>query len=141
MNGRLTLVLSSIMAATPIAIHTASAAPCSPPSSTSSSLLAKYKFLATTTNPILVAHRQTRGLPAVAANQVELVADTTTCRQAVDAYNNALAPDAATTTQLHVFRFGSTRYVVFDELRKAGEWIMSVVFSSNFAQIISHGSD
>lgn len=141
MNIRHPFLMCAVMAVTVMPIRPASALPCSASSPSSGIVLAKYKSIAATTDPILANVRQARGLPAISAAAVVMVTDTAICRQAIGAYNNALAPDSATTTQLHVIRFGSTRYVVFDELRKAGEWIMSIVFDPSFSQIISRGSE
>ncbi|HEX6573468.1 MAG TPA: hypothetical protein VF042_00740 [Gemmatimonadaceae bacterium] len=141
MTATIRVLIFSFATATIFSARPAAALSCSVPSNASTGILAKYKWLATTTDPVVVAHRQAKGLFALAATEVTLVTDSVVCRQAVSAYNGALAPDSITTTQLHVIRFGPTRYVVFDELRKAGEWIISFVFTSSFAQVLSRGSE
>lgn len=122
-------------------LSVAADSPCSTPNDGSATLLASYKWLATATDTSNVARRQAMGLSSIAASEVSLVADTAVCRTAVNAINNALLPESATTTEVHVLRFGATRYVVFDEFRTAGEWIYRVIFNASFSQVFNIGRD
>ena len=128
-----------LLAVTLAALHprAASASPCSTNAETADILLKKLKWLAETTDPANVTARQVQSLPNIAATQVTLVADTTICRSALNAYNGALLPDSRTSTSVVVVRFGSTRFVVIDELRTAGEWLYTVVFNAAFTQVYS----
>jgi len=117
------------------------ALPCSTPGDLSANLVATYKWLATATDTSNVARRLKMGLPAIESSEVTLVADTAVCRNAVNAFNAALLPDSATTTEVYVIRFGSTRYVVVDDLRRAGEWAYRVIFDSAFTQVLNVGRD
>ena len=131
------LASASITSARPAAVDS----PCSTQGDVSTALLSSYKWLATATDTSNVASRQTMGLPAIAASEVSLVADTAVCRTAVNAFNNALLPEAASTLSVHVIRFGPTRYAVFDENRMAGEWIYRVIFNTAFTQVVNIGRD
>ena len=88
-----------------------------------------------------MTYRQDKGLTAVARGEVAPIVEPSLCSRAVEAFNKAFAPEPETTTQVHVIRFGSTRYVVADESRRAGQWIYSAVFDSSFAKVLSRGNE
>jgi hypothetical protein len=121
--------------------HARATSPCHRPNETSQILIQRYKWLATTIESTTVADRQAKGLPAIPSSEVALVADSAVCRLAVRAFNYAFAPDSASTTEVHVIRFGPTRYVVIDESRRAGEWLYRAVFDSTFVMVMSRGRE
>lgn len=117
------------------------AAPCSPQNQLGQDLLASYRWLAETDDSLNVVERRSKGLFAVPRAEVELSSDRKVCSRAVRAFNIAFAPEPATTKEVHVIRFGRTRYVVVDESRKAGEWIYSAVFDSSLNTVLSLGRE
>jgi hypothetical protein len=100
-------------------------------------MLTMYRNTATITDTAFNTWRSSIGLFAVDSNQVKLVSDTTVCRSALSAYNNALLPDSVQSTAVDVIRYGSTRYIVGDSARNGGEWTPHVVFDTLFAQVIA----
>jgi hypothetical protein len=145
--NRLTLaiVLSLLVGCTPASrtpdIPLQRTSPCSKSNETSRILLQRYSWLATTTEPFTVAERADKGLTATSPSGVTLVEDPAVCRSAVKAFNAAFAPDPATTTEVHVIRFGSIGYIVVDEFRTAGEWLYSAVFDPTFTKVLSRGRE
>ena len=115
--------------------------PCSQPNETSQILLSSYRWLATTTSAPNVEDRQSMGLQSLSASDVSLVDNPTICSRAIVAFNRAFEPDPPTTKEVHVLRFGATRYVVVDEYRRAGEWIYRATFDSSFRQVLSRGRE
>jgi hypothetical protein len=65
--------------------------PCRPPGITSADMLSDYQYVAQATDPVNMGWRQRLGLFTVPSAQVVIVSDTTTCRRALNAYNNCAA--------------------------------------------------
>jgi hypothetical protein len=71
----------------------------------------------------------------VVTSQIAIVADTTTCRRAANAYSTAVAiPDE--NRLVHTVRAG-IRYVVIDPTHHSGDYRVGVTFDSSFTQILS----
>jgi hypothetical protein len=100
-------------------------------------MLSMYRWTAILSDSSANNYRQGLGLSALDSNQVTLVSDTTTCRSAVNAYNNALAPDSLQSTAVDVVKYGTTRYIVADSSRARSEWTPAVVFNATFTQVIA----
>jgi hypothetical protein len=109
----------------------AQSTPCRGPDAFSTRAVADMKRLVTTTDPLMVSFRTTVGLPAVAADQVTLVSDSTVCRQVVSAYDSA-SQVPAPTDGLYVLQVGGN-YVAADPSAPAGEWVTWFRFDSTFA--------
>jgi hypothetical protein len=71
------------------------------------------------------------GLSQVDSSTVVLVTDSTTCSNALKAYNTALGFGLLRSDAVHVIRVGSA-YVVRDPVERAGEFAADVVLDSRF---------
>jgi hypothetical protein len=75
------------------------------------------------------------GLPRVAANQIQLVTNTNTCKKAVAAYRTATGQPSSPTSA-YVIRVGTTRLIVIHPSYGAGEFRSHIVLNaSNYAYI------
>lgn len=75
------------------------------------------------------------GVARVATSQIAVVADTTTCARAANAYSAAIeVPDG--NRLVHAIRTG-IRYVVIDPSYHSGSYRVGVTFDSSFTQIVS----
>lgn len=75
------------------------------------------------------------GIPLLSANQVTFVTDSTSCRQASAAYTQAEG-DNVSGRLVYLLRLGSSRYLVVDKNKYAGEWLIVWVFDSAFTPLI-----
>jgi hypothetical protein len=75
------------------------------------------------------------GVSRVGTSQIAIIADTTSCRRAADAYSSAVAiPDS--NRMVHTIKVG-IRYVVIDPSHYAGSYKVGVTFDSSFTQTLS----
>jgi hypothetical protein len=133
----LILILTGV---TTLGNHTDAPPACAAIDETSTDILEDYRWTDTTTDTATVSWRQRSSLPTVAATQIVLVANTTVCRRAVNAYNSILAAqlgDNRQSVSATVIKWGNTRYAVADTLHNAGEWTLHLVTDSSFTQSLS----
>jgi hypothetical protein len=90
--------------------------------------IGKIKMIVTTDTQ----SRRIVGLPAMSADSVTAVTDTSVCRRAATAYGRSLTPpDTISARTVSVVRAGSSYYVVSDSTRYSGEWGAAFLFSSS----------
>lgn len=92
-----------------------------------------YAGIASRTDPASVASRAASGVPTVAATSVRLVADTTVCRTASNAFDGHVQ-QARPTTPVIVLEIGDRRIVIKDT-GLSGRWI-NMLFSQDFATFL-----
>ena len=86
------------------------------------------------TDSLAQATRTAFHLPAVPADSVSLVTDSTTCASLAQA-NRQLHPTstAGLAVPVYVIRVGPTRFVVFDRMTMAGSWRIFDVYDATLA--------
>lgn len=108
--------------------------PCVAASSTDAKDLQHRVELLVSLNDSISANQRTRlNLPALAANQVTIVSDTTECRAASLAYDAAVA-HRTIGKPVVVLALGTQRLVVKDY--PFGEWLLAVLFNQSFTTMI-----
>jgi len=114
--------------------------PCAPADEDAMDILDDYRWADSTTDTATVSWRQRSSLPTVPVTQIVLVADTTVCRRAVNAYNAILASrlnDTRESITATVIKWSNTRYAVSDSVHNSGEWTLHLVTDSSFTQVLS----
>jgi hypothetical protein len=132
---RAALVLSTLLLwAVPANLRAQASSPCRPLDSGGLAVLKSAIARATGTDSAAIRSRQNLQLPAVNANRVSFITDTTLCQKAVDAYAVA-AGIPATGLSVYLVKVGN-RYVISEPTVLIGEWWYSMTADRKFKILV-----
>ena len=106
-------------------------ATCRPADDNVTYTLSALRSLVVSTDSVVVASRQLRGLPAVNANQVSYVTDNSICAKAEKTYSSAITNAAAPSLQVYVFKIGNV-YQIWDPVQRAGEFTIAMTLNNSY---------
>ncbi|MGH7607341.1 MAG: hypothetical protein ACREME_08380 [Gemmatimonadales bacterium] len=110
---------------------------CLPADDEATGLLSYALELATSTDPEVVDTRKEYGILQVAASEVELVTNDAVCKTAGREYKSSVGLNGPAPA-VHVVRIG-TRYIVETPEALVGEFVVHVVFDSDFNELAQFG--
>jgi hypothetical protein len=104
-------------------------------------MLRVYQYADTTHDGGHIGWRNSLSLPAVPVSQITLVADTTICRRAVNAFNTIFPPTQLPPfTAVNTIRYGTTRYIIGNQSGpRFGEWRYEAVVDTSFSKVSISG--
>jgi hypothetical protein len=147
-GGKVKLVLRSLILATLVSAQVLAqrdggggggpSATCRPVDDNVTYNLAALRSLVTSTDSVVVASRQAKGLPAVAPTQVTYVTDNSVCSKAEKTYTSAITGAAAVPSlQVYVFKVGNA-YQVWDPVQRAGEFTIAMTLNNSFTFVAKY---